>query len=68
MLEGMSNIEILKLFAPVIGMQIILMVFCLIKLRNDRVKWFPKWLWAVLIISTGLLGPIVYLLFGRERD
>ncbi|MCB2358993.1 PLD nuclease N-terminal domain-containing protein [Clostridium estertheticum] len=42
--------------------------FCLLKLSKDNVKYFPKWLWALIIIFGELLGPIAYLLLGRERS
>lgn len=68
MFNGMSTIEILKLLAPLIAIQLILMVFCLLKLRRDRVKYFPKPVWLVIIVIINTIGPLVYLLIGRERD
>ncbi|BCS80874.1 PLD nuclease N-terminal domain-containing protein [Anaerocellum diazotrophicum] len=68
MLGNMDMEEMLKLLAPVIVLQFALMIFCLVKLKNDRVKHLPKWAWALIIIIFNFVGPIVYLLLGRERD
>jgi len=68
MFGDMSFQEILKLFAPVIILQFALMAFCLYKLRKDKVKYLPKWGWFLIIIFFNLIGPIIYLLIGRERE
>lgn len=68
MLNGMSTIEMVKLFAPLIAIQVILMVFCLLKLRRDKVKYLPKLAWLVIIVIINTIGPLSYLLIGRERD
>ena len=68
MFNGMSTVEILKLLAPLIAIQVVLMVFCLFKLRKDRVKYFPKLAWLVIIVIINTIGPLFYLLVGRERD
>ncbi|ADL42189.1 hypothetical protein COB47_0880 [Caldicellulosiruptor obsidiansis OB47] len=68
MLGNMDMEEMLKLLAPVIVLQFALMIFCLVKLKNDKVKYLPKWVWALIIIIFNFIGPILYLLIGRERD
>jgi hypothetical protein len=68
MFEGMTTIEIIKLLAPLIVIQLALIVFTLFKLTKDQVKFLPKWGWALIIIFLNLFGPIIYLIFGRERD
>jgi len=53
------------LLAPLILIQLSLMIYCLIDLsRRERVKG-PKWLWAIFIIFGELIGPVVYLIAGR---
>ncbi len=61
-----SNTLIL-LIIPVILLQLTLMIIALVDLaRREKTKG-PKWLWAVIIIFGELIGPIVYLLAGREE-
>jgi hypothetical protein len=56
----------IPLIIPLILVQLGLMVFCLIDLsRRERTRG-PKWLWAILIVLGELIGPVAYLLFGRE--
>jgi hypothetical protein len=44
------------------------MIIALLDLiRRKRAKG-PKWLWAIVIIFVNIIGPIVYLLFGREES
>ncbi len=68
MLEGMSTLEIIKLFAPLLVLQLALMAFCIYRLVKDPVKYLPKWAWAIIIIFINLLGPILFLLLGRKGD
>lgn len=68
MFDNMTITELLKLFAPLILVQLILAVFCLFRLTQGKVKFIPKWAWALVIVLGSTLGPIIYLLLGRERD
>ena len=68
MLGNINDFNLIMLALPVIVLQLALMVFCLLRLRKDKVKYLPKWVWVLIIILGELLGPIVYLLIGRERD
>jgi hypothetical protein len=52
---------------PVVVIQLALMAFALVDLaRRERTRG-PKWVWALVIVFGELLGPIIYLLFGREE-
>ncbi|HSB65818.1 MAG TPA: PLDc N-terminal domain-containing protein [Anaerolineales bacterium] len=60
-------IKFLPFIIPLVLLQLILMVVALLDLsKRERVRWLPKWLWAVIIIIGELIGPIVYLVVGRE--
>jgi len=67
MFVNMPSREMAQLIAPIIVLQLVLALFCLFKLKGDKVKYLPKWAWA-LIILLGYIGSILYLIFGRERD
>jgi len=55
------------LFAPIIIIQLILMITALVDvIRSDETNG-PKVLWILLILLTGLIGPIIYFIFGRKR-
>jgi len=46
-------------------------VFCLIDLaRAEKVRYLPKWAWAILCMGVGLTipwGGILYLVVGKDR-
>lgn len=53
--------------APIIGIQLILMIVALIDLLRIHATNGPKWLWLVLILISGLFGSIVYFIVGRKQ-
>jgi hypothetical protein len=66
MQSDFNFMQFLPLIIPLVLAQLALMVFCLIDLsRRERTKG-PKWVWAIVIILGEILGPVIYLLVGRE--
>lgn len=65
---GMSTTEVIKLVVPLLILQIGLIIFCLFRLKKDKVKYLPKWAWALIIIFGELLGSIVFLIIGRDGE
>jgi hypothetical protein len=59
--------SLIPFLIPLIVLQFGLMIFALLDLmRRERTKG-PKWLWAVVIILINIIGPVVYLVIGREE-
>ena len=59
--------ELLPFLVPIILLQIALMVVALVDLlRRERTRG-PKWAWALVILFFNLIGPVSYLLLGREE-
>ena len=59
--------ELLPFLVPVFLLQIALMAVALVDLlRRERTRG-PKWAWVLVILFVNLIGPVVYLLFGREE-
>lgn len=55
------------LLAPILLIEIALMIVALVDLaRRERTRG-PKWIWAVVIVLLNLVGPILYFVFGREE-
>lgn len=65
---GLPNVTRLILLAlPVLAIQLGLMVYALVDLaRRERVKG-DRWIWVVVIVLVGIIGPIVYFVAGREE-
>lgn len=56
------------LIAPLIAVQLILMIVALIDLSKIYGTNGPKWLWAIIIIFGSMIGPIVYFIAGRRQS
>jgi len=68
MLNGMTTVEIIKMLAPLIILELCLKAFCLYRLYKDKVKFFPQYIWAIIILVISTIGPLGYLLIGRKKD
>lgn len=64
----MSDSQILLLLAPVIVIELGLLVLALRDLlRPERhVRGDSKLMWGLIIVFIGLLGPLLYFAVGRE--
>ncbi|MFO8070051.1 MAG: PLD nuclease N-terminal domain-containing protein [Alkalibacterium sp.] len=61
--------EYLPIIIPLLLLQLILIVTALLDLiKNDRLEQNNKIVWALVIIFVNLIGPILYLIFGRKED
>ena len=57
----------IPLLIPIVLLQLGLMVLALLDLaRRERTKG-PKWAWALAIVFINFIGPIAYLVAGREE-
>ncbi len=60
--------EILPFFIPLLILQLALMIVALVDLiKRQRVRGDNKVLWALVIVLVNIIGPVVYLIFGREE-
>ncbi|HEX5366288.1 MAG TPA: PLDc N-terminal domain-containing protein [Acidimicrobiales bacterium] len=54
---------------PVVVIVVGFAVYCLLDLqRAPRVRWLPKWAWAIVCVISIPLGGLVYLAFGKPVD
>ena len=59
--------QFLPYLVPIIILQLGLMVVALVDLaRRERTRG-PKWVWALVIVFVNVIGPIIYLVLGREE-
>lgn len=59
-------IEILPLLAPIILIEIGLMIFSLVKvLKQTQFKYLNKVIWIVIVVFIQIIGPIIYLVVER---
>ena len=66
--EPLTTEQILLLLAPVVILQLGLMIAALIDLERDerRVRGGSKVVWALIVVFVNIIGPILYFIVGRE--
>jgi hypothetical protein len=52
---------------PIVLLAVGFVVYCLIDLARSRVRYLPKWAWALICLFSVPFGAIVYLLVGRDH-
>ncbi|WP_068672147.1 PLD nuclease N-terminal domain-containing protein [Oceanobacillus sp. Castelsardo] len=55
------------LIAPLIGLQLILMIFALVNWAKQDETNGPKWMWIPIIVFVSMIGPVAYFIFGRKN-
>jgi Flp pilus assembly protein protease CpaA len=60
--------DMLPYLIPLLVLELGLLIFALVDLLNRQQVRGDKMLWVVLIVFIGIIGPIVYFIFGRRKD
>ncbi|MEH7124795.1 PLD nuclease N-terminal domain-containing protein [Bacillus sp. JJ1503] len=55
------------IIAPIIVIQLILLVIAVIDLVRIEKTNGPKWMWAIIILFGNLIGSILYFVVGRRN-
>jgi hypothetical protein len=58
----------LPLLVPIFLVELVLMVIAILDLVRRQKTRGPKWVWALVIFFVQMIGPIVYLVMGREEE
>lgn len=66
MVEILSQIP-WKLIAPILVLQLILMIFAIVSCIKEEKTNGPKWMWILIILFINLLGPVLYFVLGRRN-
>jgi Phospholipase_D-nuclease N-terminal len=54
---------------PIIVIGLAFVIFCLRDVfTRPRVKYLPRWLWAIICLISVPLGGIIYLIVGRGEE
>jgi len=56
------------IIAPIIVIQLILLIVALFSLKKASATRGPKLLWALIIIFVSILGPVLYFVIGKEEQ
>jgi hypothetical protein len=68
-MRPLTTEQILLLLAPIIVIQLGLMIVALIDLEREerRVRGGNKLVWALVIVFVNIFGPILYFAVGRDE-
>ncbi|ACA38276.1 PLDc N-terminal domain-containing protein [Lysinibacillus sp. fkY74-1] len=66
MMEELAKVP-WAVIAPLIVVQLILMIVALIDLRKTHATNGPKILWVFIILFTNIIGSIAYFIVGRKQ-
>ncbi|MFZ7121010.1 MAG: PLD nuclease N-terminal domain-containing protein [Eubacteriaceae bacterium] len=64
----MDTLEILQLIIPLLILQLGLIIYTLIDISRNGVRNLNKVVWILIVLFVNILGPIIYLIFGRGDD
>jgi len=60
--------ENLVILLPLIFLQLLLVLVALVQLFRQGCKNLNKPVWVLIICFTNMIGPIAFLMFGRNTD
>lgn len=60
-------LDALPYLIPLLILELGLMIFALVDLINRQSVRGDKAMWVALIIFIGIIGPIIYFIFGRQK-
>jgi hypothetical protein len=67
-----TSLDTHSLALAMAGLAVGFVVFCLVDVvRAEKVRYLPKWAWAILCLGIGLtipFGGILYLAIGKDRS
>ncbi|WHY75676.1 PLD nuclease N-terminal domain-containing protein [Neobacillus sp. WH10] len=61
-------VRYLPIIAPILIIQLILLIVSIIDLVKIEKTNGPKWLWALIILFINIIGPILYFVIGRRSN
>lgn len=67
-MEDMLNSIPWAIIAPVLVIQLVLMIVAVIDLTKIEKTNGPKWMWLLIILFINILGPVLYFIMGRRQQ
>ncbi len=61
-------LKFLPYLIPVVIIEYGLLIFAIVQLAKNEVRYMPKWGWVLIIVFIILIVPIIFLLIGKKRD
>lgn len=67
-MNGLLNGIPWGVIAPILLLQLILMITAIVSCIREEKTNGPKWLWILIILFIHLIGPVLYFVIGRRND
>lgn len=65
----METWQLVVLAIPLVILQLTLMIVAIFDLaEREHVRFDNKFIWAFVIVIFNIIGPVVYLVWGREDE
>ncbi|MCK5154839.1 MAG: PLDc N-terminal domain-containing protein [Spirochaetales bacterium] len=62
------NTVLLIALVPLVSIELILKLVCFLDWRKREVfRGLDRWVWLIVFLLVNLIGPIVYLAYGRSE-
>jgi len=66
-MDTQELVRLIPLLAPLLVIQLALMIAALVDwARRERTRG-PKWIWLPVIVLGSMIGPLIYFFIGREE-
>ena len=67
MFDGMTTMEVIKLLAPLLIIQLVLTAYCIFDILKKGVRNLNKRIWLLIVLIPNTLTSICYLTLGKKR-
>lgn len=64
----MLDSQLWAIIAPLLGLQLVLILTALIVCARAVQTRGPKWMWMLIIVFGNVLGPVLFFAAGRRSD
>ena len=63
----LTLIKVLTYFAPILLIQLVLDIYCIVNILKKGVRNLNKPIWILIVLCVNIFGAIAYLALGRRR-
>lgn len=67
-MDAISSEKLLILIAPLIALQLLLMIIALVVCARSQEVNGPKLMWVLIILFGNLIGTVMFFVFGRRSS
>ncbi|MFD0715942.1 PLD nuclease N-terminal domain-containing protein [Paenibacillus sp. GCM10027626] len=65
-MDHLSNTQLVSIIAPIVLLQVVLMIIALVVCIRAEETNGPRWMWLLIIVCGSLIGSILFFIIGRR--